>query len=94
MSTGRTEGKGWEVGRDEESWYFDVDGYVVRASPDGDTWLDASVIAVVLETFFIVFIPSPLCHAFMPGKYLYIKYYLNTFRSLHGISELQNEIHK
>ncbi len=47
--------KGWDVGREEESWMFDVDGYIVRASPDGNTWLQAGVIAVCSETFFIIY---------------------------------------
>ena len=51
---GRKEKDGmWE--EKEERRYFDVDGWLVVASPDGDTCLDASEIAVLPEKFFIFY---------------------------------------
>jgi hypothetical protein len=64
--------EGWDVGRDEEKrccWIFCLKS--VRSPGRILGWV--SIAAVLLEEFSYFLIPSPLCHAFLPGN-IYILY--------------------
>jgi hypothetical protein len=85
--------EGWDVGRDEEKRCYLLCCLKVDCSP-GRILGWVNIVAVFLEEISSFFIPSPLCHAFLPGNrgiiYVIYKFFYLCMALLTG----NNEMHK